>query len=134
MKTKNLWLTWLYLFILCAVLGFIPAPDGLVKALLVLVAVGFFVPGFLLMIRGGKKTVKSIMMISAASLVLSMVLIILNFASALLSEIWGKVFYVMLVIFSTPMICGQIWLLSLFGWACLLATGIFRLTGKGMKY
>lgn len=127
MKTKHLWFAWLYLFVLCAVLGFIPEPNGLVKALLVVLGVGFFVPGFWLMLREEKKTVTIITAVSAGVLVVSMALIIANFASALLSEIWGKVLYVLLVIFTTPMVCSQIWILALFGWACLLATGIFRL-------
>lgn len=130
MKTKRLWLAWLYLFALCAALGFIPQPYGLVKALLVIAAVCFFIPGILLVVKGSKKTTKKIMLISGLSLVLTTVLIILNFASALMSELWGNVFYILMGILSTPMLCSQFWVLSLFGWACLLAAGMFKLLEK----
>ena len=130
MKTKNLWLVWLYLFGFSCVLGFIPNPDGLVKALLLLLGVGFFVPGALLLKQGSRKTVGWILLISAASLVLTTVSVILNFASALMKPIWGTVLYILMGIVSTPMLCSQIWVISLFGWACLLVVSILKLTKK----
>lgn len=130
MKTKNLWLVWLYLFGFSCVLGFIPNPDGLVKALLVLLGVGFFLPGALLLKQGSRKTWSWILFISAASLVLTTVSVILNFASALMQPIWGTVLYILMGILSTPMLCSQIWILSLFGWACLLVVSILKLTKK----
>ncbi len=130
MKTKRLWLAWLYLFALCAALGFIPEPYGLVKALLVLAAVCFFIPGGVLLAKGDRKTVKKVILLSSLSLVLTMVLVILNFASALMPAIWGKVLYILMGIVSAPMLCGQFWVLGLFGWACLLSAGIFRLVEK----
>ena len=130
MKTKNLWLVWLYLFGFSCVLGFIPNPDGLVKALLVLLGVGFFLPGALLLKQGSRKTWGWILFISAASLVLTTVSVILNFASALMQPIWGTVLYILMGILSTPMLCSQIWILSLFGWACLLVVSILKLTKK----
>ena len=130
MKPKHLWLAWLYLFVLCAALGFIPEPYGLVKALLVIAAICFFIPGGLLLANGGRKTAKKIMLISGLSLVLTMVLIILNFASALMPEFWGSFFYILMGILTAPMLCGQFWVLSLFGWACLLAAGMFKVLEK----
>lgn len=130
MKTKRLWLAWLYMFALCAALGFIPEPYGLVKALLVIAALGFFVPGGLLLAKGDRKTVKKLILISGLSLVLTMVLIILNFASALMPEVWGTIFYILMGIIATPMLCSQYWVLSLFGWACLLAAAVFKLLEK----
>ena len=43
MTEKKLYMLWGVLFILCAALGFIPEPEGLLKALLVLVSILFFV-------------------------------------------------------------------------------------------
>lgn len=126
MKTKRLWLTWLYMFALCAVLGFIPEPYGLVKALLVIAAVCFFIPGMLLLLKGDKKTTKRVMLISGLFLVLSMGMIIFNFASALLPPVWGTVSYILMGILANPILCGQYWILSLFGWALLLAGGLFQ--------
>ena len=130
MTPKRLWLTWLYLFALCAALGFIPEPYGLVKAILVIAAVCFFIPGGLLLAKGDRKTTKRIMLISGVSLILTMGLIILNFASALMSPIWGTILYILMGILTAPMLCGQYWILSLFGWACMLAAGMFKLMEK----
>jgi hypothetical protein len=57
-------------------------------------------------------------------LVLTVGLILLNFASVLLSKAWGLVLYYMLVIFASPLICGQYWVLTLFFWACLMIYSI----------
>ena len=127
MKLKSVWLSWLYLFILTAVLGFIPTPTGVLKVVLVLLAVAFFVPGFILLTKANQrddiKTIRLIRNLAIGALVLATVLIMLNFVSATMSKLWGDVFYGMLVILSAPMVCGQYWVLSLFGWACLMVYG-----------
>lgn len=124
MKMKSIWLTWLYMFILCAVLGFIPTPTGFFKALLALVAAAFFVPGFVLLVKADHRddlnAIRWVRNIAIAALCVATVLIMLNFLSAMMSEAWGNVLYVMLVIFASPLVCGQYWVLSLFGWACLM--------------
>lgn len=134
MKMKTVWLSWLYLFVLCAVLGFIPEPTGFFKFLLVAAAVGFFVPGFVLLVkadhRDDVKTIRIIRNIALAALTLAVLLIILNFMSVLLSEAWGLVLYVMLVIFASPLVCGQYWVLTLFGWACLMMYSLFLLKNR----
>lgn len=130
MKMKTLWLSWLYCFILCTVLGFIPEPAGFFKFLFVVAAIGFFVPGFLLLKYGERREHRLVLIAAAVSLTVTLVLIILNFASVLMPQVWGSVLYVMLVIFSTPMICARYWVLSLFGWACLLFTAVGALRKK----
>ena len=124
MKMKNIWFTWLYLLILTVVLGFIPPATGFFKVLLALVAVGFFVPGFLLLVkadhRDDEKTIRLVRNIAVAALIVATVLIMLNFLSATMSKAWGDVLYVMLVVFAAPLVCGQYWVLTLFGWACLM--------------
>lgn len=128
MKIKSLWLSWLYMFILCAVLGFIPGPTGFFKVLFVLITIGFFVPGFMLLVkadhRDDLKTIRVVRNIAMAELVLAVVLIVLNFLSVLMSPVWGTIFYVMLVILGSPLVCGQYWALTLFGWACLMVYGV----------
>lgn len=128
MKMKSIWLSWLYMFILCAVLGFIPEPTGFFKVLFALVAVCFFIPGFVLLTkadhRDDLKTIARVRNIAIAALCVATVLILLNFLSALMSEAWGNVLYVMLVIFASPLVCGQYWVLTLFGWACLMVYAI----------
>ena len=128
MKKANLYYVWGALFIVCAGFGFIREPQGGLKALLVLLAAGFFVPGGLLLHRGLKSgdtaLVKRICLISALSLGLTMLLLIANFLSIFLSQQMGNVLYALLVIVSAPMACGQYWAVSLFAWACLLLAGL----------
>ena len=126
MKTKSLWLIWLYIFAFCCVLGFIPNPPVAVQVLFILMGIGFFVPGTLLLVMGDDRSVRLVRMLSILSLALTLTTIILNFASALMKPLWGTVFYIIMGILSTPMLCCQIWAISLFGWACLLAGSFFR--------
>ena len=128
MKMKSVWLIWLYLFILTAVLGFIPEPTGFLYVLLVALAVVFFIPGFVILAKANHrddlKTIRLVRTIAICALALATILIMLNFMSATMSKLWGLVFHGMLVVLAAPMICGQYWVLSLFGWACLMIYSI----------
>lgn len=128
MKFRSIWLSWLYLFILCAVLGFVPTPTGIFQVLFALTAAGFFIPGFMLLVKADHrdhiKTIRLVRTISITALCVSTGLIMLNFLSATMYEVWGTIFYVMLVILGSPLVCGQYWVLSLFGWACLMMYSI----------
>ena len=128
MKTKILWGSWIYLFAQCAVLGFVPTPPVGLKILFGIFAVAFFVPPVLLIRQEGKKCAKPIAITAGLSLFFTVALIIANYASSLITGLagrtWGQVLNIALAILSTPMYCGQIWLLSLFGWAFLLHYGI----------
>ena len=125
---KKLWLSWYSLLLVCAILGFLPEPAGFLKFLCVSLSIASFVPAGILLKyaadRQDKKTPRLIRNISIISLSLTVVLYGLNVLSVLMSEAWGYVFYAMLVIGSTPMICAQYWVLSLFGWAMLMWTAI----------
>ena len=131
MNKTSFFALWAGLFILCAGLGFIPAPEGAVKWLLVAASVGFFVPPLLLVNRAGKKgdrlTLQLVRNLAALSLALTVAAIIANFFTVMASEALGNALYVLLVILSTPMVCGQYWVLSLFLWACLLYYSMARL-------
>ena len=124
MTKKKLWLCWLYLYILCAVLGFIPSPTGVAKGLLMVPALAFFVPGFWLVYQakacGDRDTVKYVLWTAIGALSVTVLLIIANIGSTLLSDAWGIVLYFMLVVLGSPLICGQVWVITLFLWACLL--------------
>lgn len=134
MKTKFLWVLWLYLFAQTAVLGFVPEPPWYVAIPLALIGAAFFVPGILLLRWGDRKTALRIVIISGVSLVVTVVCIILNYASSLIGgtdgQLWGRIFYIALGILSSPMFCSQIWVISLFGWALLLHMGIQALRRK----
>ena len=126
MKTKTLWILWGCLWGLTALLGFIPSPAGLGKALLVLLALGFFVPPCLLLYRGDRKTAVTIRTLSLIWLGLTTVLLVLNLLSIQATRVVGDVLYSILVVFTAPMICGQYWLAVVFLWACLLFAAISR--------
>ena len=123
MKDGKLYALWGVLYIFCGLLGFIREPNGFVTALLVLLAVGFFVPGAVLLYRGYKARnpgkIKAICAVSLVWLVMTLVLLVLNFLTAGATALAGDLLYGFLVILSAPMFCGQAWVLSLFLWACL---------------
>lgn len=128
MKDNKLFALWGALYILCGLLGFIREPNGFVTAVLVLLAVGFFVPGGVLLYRGYQKNdtakIKIIRNISLGWLGLTLVLLVVNFLAVGATELTGDLLYGFLVILTAPMCCGQFWVLSLFLWACLLMVSL----------
>ncbi len=120
MKQKILYALWAVLFILCAGFGFIPEPEGSAAAAMTALAVSFFVPPALLLYRGQKRDALLIRNLSALSLGLTVMLLILNFLTAFSSETLGRILHYVLTIVSSPMICSGHWAMSLFLWACLL--------------
>lgn len=124
MNKKYLFALWGVFFILCAGLGFIPEPEGALRAVLTVLSVCFFLPGGILLAKakqaGDIQTIKLIRSLSAASLGLTVAALIGNFLSIAGSDALGDGLYAVLVIVSTPMVCSGYWLLSLFLWACLL--------------
>ena len=127
-KSKFLWLSWLYLFVQCGVLGLIPEPSGLVKWLLVALAVCFFIPGFVLLVkadhRDDEKTIRLIRNISLVALVMATLLIMFNYLTTIMTASWGIVAHWMLVFLASPMVCGQYWVVGLFGWASLMVDAV----------
>lgn len=115
---------WGGLFILCAGLGLIPAPGGLLGWALTGLSLLFFLPPAMLYLDAVREkdrgTLTLLRNLSAGSLALTAVLLIANFLSLTASEAVGNVLYTILVIASAPMVCSGYWLLSLFLWACLL--------------
>ncbi len=119
---------WCGMFILCAVLGFLPEQTGGNRILLQLLSLLFFAPPGLLLWKayasGCKKDLKLVSILSGCSLGLTLVLLVANFLSILAPEAVGNVLFWALVILSTPFVCGQYWFASLFLWAVLLFTGL----------
>lgn len=128
MTKKKLFVLWGGMFILCAGLGFIPGPTGALRVLLSAVSLAFFVPPGLLLYRaaktGDRATVVLIRNLAALSLILTAVLLVLNFLAVLSTEAAGTMLYYMLVMVSSPMICSGNWAVSLFLWACLLMAAL----------
>ena len=134
MKKSYLFALWGGLFVLCAALGFIPSPGAALKILLTLLSVVFFIPGALLLrhaaLNKDRNTATLVRNLAAASLVLTLVLIIGNFFSVLGSARLGSILHTLLIIVSSPRICSQYWALSLFLWACLMISSIGILKQK----
>lgn len=134
MKDKQLYFIWGGMYVLCAGLGFIPEPAGLVKALLVLAAMGFFVPAGMLLYRGAsagdQKTLKLFRNLSLLWLGITLVLLVANLLSALGPQWLGNVLHALLVIVSSPMVCSQHWAAVLFLWACVLMVSLQYLKKK----
>ena len=128
MKKRNLYIAWGILYGLCVGLGCIPNPTGMVAGLCVIAALGFFVPPAMLLYhaipRKHTATIRLVGLLSIASLVLTTALLILNFMSFRYTETAGNVLYAILILVSSPMVCAQVWLLSLFLWACLLMVSL----------
>lgn len=120
MNKKPLYMLWAGLFVLCAGLGFIPEPEGPSKIALTIISLVFFLPPAWLLYRGDVSDAKLVCNFSALSLGLTLILLVLNFLTALQSDFLGQVLHYMLVIVSSPMICSGRWAMSLFLWACLL--------------
>ena len=120
MNKKLLYMLWAGLFVLCAGLGFIPEPEGPFKIALSIISLVFFVPPAWLLYRGDMSDAKLVCNLSALSLGLTLILLVLNFLTALQSDFLGQVLHYTLVIVSSPMICSGHWAMSLFLWAGLL--------------
>lgn len=122
---------WAGMFILCGVLGFLPPQEGANRVLLVILAVLFFAaPGWLIWVSFEKKdtaTLKRVRLLSVISLAGTLVLLVANMMSVLAPGWLGDLLYYVLVIVSTPMICGHYWVLSLGLWAALLWGSILAL-------
>ena len=129
MNKMHLTILWAGLFIVCAGLGFIPEPEGSLQILLTALSLLFFLPPALLLYDAGKNQNKApaqlIRNLSALSLGLTLVLLILNFLTVFSSDILGQILHYVLIVVSSPMICSGHWAMSLFLWACLL-TGSLR--------
>ena len=130
MNKKLLFALWGCFFILCAGLGFIPEPEGTLRILLTTVSLLFFLPPACMLYSAQKakdlNTARLIRNLSALSLGLTLVLLILNFLTAFSSETLGLILHYVLTIVSSPMICSGHWALSLFLWACLLVASLRR--------
>lgn len=133
-KNTVIYALWGLLYCICVGLGFVENAEGLGKVLLVLTSLIFFLPPYYLVFQAQKKqsrkTVLALRLISAGILLLSLVLLVLNFLSVYFSSYTGMFLHVLLVIFTAPMMCGQYWVLSLFLWAVLLMLTLQKSTGS----
>ena len=125
MKKWILYAAWATMYVMCAVLGFIPNPQGVMYWLLLAFSLLFFMPPMILTGQsikdGDVAELKRIRLISLIWLGLTVILIGLNFLSVGFTAAGGKFVYWLLIIGTSPMICGQIWVIPIFLWGCLLS-------------
>lgn len=133
-KKGTLALAWGSLYVICMIFGFIETNNGLLQAIFALFSIGFFVPPAILLYEAARakdrKTVRCIRYISITSLVLTILIFIGNLLTLPASEAVGNRMYGLLVVVSTPMVSSQLWVMSLFLWACLLMGSFFIKTKK----
>ena len=123
-RKGKLALAWGSLYVICTAFGFIETQNGLLQAIFALFSIGFFLPPGILLYDAvsvkDKTTVLCIRYISITSLVLTVLTFVGNLLTLPASEAVGNRMYALLVILSTPMVSSQLWVMSLFLWACLL--------------
>lgn len=126
MKTKRivLYIVWVCLYILCVGLGTVEAAAATTRALLVMTALAFFVPGFVLaadyLKNENRKGLRTVRIVCICSLSLTALALAGNFISARAGAEVGNALYAVLAVVSAPMLCAQYWAASIFLWACLL--------------
>ena len=125
MSKRILYIAWALMYALCAGLGFIPNPKGMTYAILFIVALLFFIPPAILTYRAIKNKdipeIKRLRNISLIWLILTLILLALNFLSVMFTEAAGLFLQGCLTVLSSPMICGRVWVVSIFLWGCLLS-------------
>lgn len=124
MKKSTLLLIWGISYIICAGLGFIPEPQGAVRAMLFLVSLLFFLPPAVLLYhgktQGDRDAVRLVRRLSAASLGLTLLGLCGNILAALGGNELGDIMHILLGLVSAPMFCSNFWAVPLFLWAVLL--------------
>lgn len=133
-KKGKLALAWGGLYVICTIFGFIQTNNGLLQAIFALFSIGFFLPPGILLYEAvaakDRKTVRCIRHISIASLALTILTFVGNLLTLPASEAVGNRMYGLLVVLSTPMVSSQMWVMSLFLWACLLMGTFFKKNKK----
>lgn len=121
MKQKIAYIVWGVLYCLCAGLGHIVEATPVQSAALTAVSILFFVPGFYLLVDAKRnqntRQLKFLRILGFSSLGLTLLMILVNIASVLASEILGNVLHEILIFVSVPMFASRHWVLSLFLWA-----------------
>ncbi len=124
MKRSTLWLLWGVFYIICAGLGFIPQPQGIVRAMLFLLSLLFFVPPGVLLYEARRHSDRALLrrlrMAALASLILTQLMLIANILTAPYSEGLGTAMHILLGLVSAPMFCSNYFVVPLFLWAVVL--------------
>ena len=126
MTNKSWYIIWAVLFALCSGLGVLPEPEGLDKGSCIVMSLLFFVPPAAIVYSGWKKkeleSIRLVRNLALGSLAVTLAALVANMLT-LAVPVWaGDLLYAFLVIVSTPMVCSQVWVVSLGLWAALMWT------------
>ena len=134
MKEKILYCVWAAMYIVCVGLGTAEERGPFFVVLLGVLALLFFVPGFMLIHRGistdNKKILRRVRVISILSLLLTLVMMIVHILCFQANEEAGKTLNDLLNLVSAPMYCCFWRGTRLFLWCCLLVSSFPRLWKK----
>ena len=129
-KEMILYAAWLCLYILCVGLGTVDEVEGMGKVFFVLTSLIFFIPGIWLLVLGKKeknrKMILRVRIIAICSIALTVAVFCANVAAVAASSALGNFLNDLLNLVSAPMFCSQYWVISLFGWACLLSASFMK--------
>lgn len=130
MSYTALYSIWGVLFALTAAAGFVPFSEGAVGCIMKILAVMFFVPGWLILFKAKREEDRRhraiVRNLCLASLISTLLLLVLNLLSAGWPEAVGNGLHAALTVISAPMVCGNAYILSLFLWGCLLMGAISK--------
>lgn len=130
MKTKNIFLVWLGIYILCLLLSFIPAESLALQVVQQIFSVVFFVPGFWLLWQGLQRKdaqcIRHLRLISGLSLSLTTVAFLANLFAIVASDFISTLMRAFLLVVSVPMPISGFWAFSLFLWACIFLSTFLK--------
>ena len=131
MSNTFLYILWGILYVGCAALGIFNAPPWAG----VMGCISFFIPPALLLWKAGRqkdrKTVLTVRNLALVWLGTTLALMVLNILSVAMSEAAGRVLHYMMVVLTSPMVCGQKWIIAMFLWSYVLMHSLQQL--KRMK-
>lgn len=134
MKEKVLYVFWLCFYILCVGLGTVAERSTGLDIAFTILSLIFFLPGVLLLWEGvqsgSRKMLLRLRLVSLASLVLTVSLIVLNILTVTAGDKVGQVMNDLLILVSAPMYCCHWHWVSLFLWACLFVSSFPRIWKK----
>ncbi len=124
MSNKTWYWIWGGMYAICAVLGFIPGPQGALYWLLFGISLLFFVPPAVILRQAvtakDRRSIKIMRTVCLTWFAVMLFLLILNLGSIGASAAAGAAVYYFLVVLASPMICSQIWVVPMFLFGCLL--------------
>lgn len=134
MKKKVLSGMWIFMYVMCSILGLIEPENGFQKWAMTITSVLFFLPPAALLVDAFKDqdttTMFRVRLLSIISLCGTLLGLIVNIAVVGASENVGTAMYIVLNFLSVPMLCSRHYVLSMFLWACLLFVSIPKFWGK----